>query len=464
VNIFGFDIRPQPRALVKIRRAPLSPVPQSRGGWLPLVREPFTGAWQRNQEWTTQSVLAHHAVYACITRIAQDVGKLRPMLMEQDADGIWSEVRNSAHSPVLQQPNRYQNHIQFKEWWITSKLLHGNAYALKERVGGIVRALYLLDPCKVRPLVADDGAVFYELTRDALNGQGSDTVTVPASEIVHDRINCLFHPLVGVSPIFACGVAANMGLTIQHNSNSFFANGSSPAGILSSPDVITPVRAKELSTIWEENYGGGNTGRVAVLGNGMKFEGMRMNNVDSQLLEQLEWTAETVCSTFHVPPFKVAVGAQPTYANAEIANQVYYSDCLQSHIESWELCMDEALGLRTGTTTGRMLGVGLDLDGLLRMDTASQMETLTKGVRGGVLTPNGARRKLDEKPLEGGDTIYMQHQDYPIEKVYNRTDLDAPAPSAPPPADDPPADPEADRAIDLARRIRLRSRFVRMAA
>lgn len=126
--------------------------------------------------------------------------------------------------------------------------------------------------------------------------------------------------------------------------------------------------------------------------------------------------------------------------------------------------MDEALGLRTGTTTGRMLGVGLDLDGLLRMDTASQMETLTKGVRGGVLTPNGARRKLDEKPLEGGDTIYMQHQDYPIEKVYNRTDLDAPAPSAPPPADDPPADPEADRAIDLARRIRLRSRFVRMAA
>jgi HK97 family phage portal protein len=467
VIAFGLELLRVNRGIV-IRRAPLSPVPASRGGWLPLVREPFTGAWQRNQEWTTQSVLAHHAVYACITRIAQDVGKLRPKLVEQDADGIWSETRNAAHSPVLQQPNRYQNHIQFKEWWITSKLLHGNAYALKARDGGgVVRALYLLDPCKVRPLVADDGAVFYELTRDALNGQGTDTVTVPASEIVHDRMNCLFHPLVGVSPIFACGVAANMGLTIQQNSSSFFARGSSPAGILSSPDVITKAKSEELAELWELNYGGGNSGRVAVLGNDMKFSPMRMNNVDSQLLEQLKWTAETVCSTFHVPPFKVAVGAQPTYANAEIANQVYYSDCLQSHIEAWELCMDEALGLRTGTNTGRMLGVELDLDGLLRMDTATQIKTLAEGVGGAVFTPNEARRKADLRPLAGGDTVYMQQQNFSLAALDARDKAGPPpgaAPTAPPSAENPPADPQADRALDIARRIRLRSRFVRMAA
>lgn len=36
-------------------------------------------------------------------------------------------------------------------------------------------------------------------------------LTVPASEIIHDRMNCLFHPLVGISPIFACGLAAMAG-------------------------------------------------------------------------------------------------------------------------------------------------------------------------------------------------------------------------------------------------------------
>jgi phage portal protein BeeE len=55
-------------------------------------------------EWTTDTVLAHHAVYACITRIAQDIGKLRPKLVERDDDGIWSETENAAHSPALRKP------------------------------------------------------------------------------------------------------------------------------------------------------------------------------------------------------------------------------------------------------------------------------------------------------------------------------------------------------------------------
>jgi phage portal protein BeeE len=84
-------------------------------------------------EWTTDTVLAHHAVYACITRIAQDIGKLRPKLVERDTNGIWTETENAAHSPALRRPNRHQNHIQFKESWAISKLTRGNTYVLIER-------------------------------------------------------------------------------------------------------------------------------------------------------------------------------------------------------------------------------------------------------------------------------------------------------------------------------------------
>jgi phage portal protein BeeE len=59
---------------------------------------------------------------------------------------------------VLRKPNRYQNRIKFVETWIASKLLHGNAYILKERDNrGVVVALYVLDPHRVKPLVAPDG-------------------------------------------------------------------------------------------------------------------------------------------------------------------------------------------------------------------------------------------------------------------------------------------------------------------
>jgi HK97 family phage portal protein len=427
VRLFGLEIQ---------RRAPagLQAVSSNRGSWWPVIREPSTSAWQRNQEWTTDTVLAHHAVYACITRIAQDIGKLRPKLVERDENGIWSEVENAAHSPALRRPNRFQNHIQFKEWWAASKLIRGNTYVLIERdLRGVPSAFYVLDPSRVQVLVAPDGAVFYELQTDNLAGLEQERVAVPASEIIHDRMNCLYHPLVGTSPIFACGAAANLGLQIQTNSASFFGNGSNPSGILTTTTPITPEQATQLSDQWAARFGPGAPGGVAVLGFGMQFEAMRMTAVDSQTIEQLGWTAETVCSTFHVPSWKIGVGEQPAYTKPEIANQAYYSDCLQSPIEQWELCMDEAFGFTT-TTEGRWLGVELDLDGLLRMDVAGQYDVMVKAAGGAVLTPDEARRKLDQSPLPGGHTLYRQQQEYSLEALAKRDAKDDPFGTDPAPA------------------------------
>lgn len=453
MQIFGFEIT---------RKQALSPV--HSGGWRSLLRisEPYAGAWQRNVEWSADTVLAHHAVYACVTLIAADIGKLRIKLVEQQG-GIWRETTSPAFSPVLRKPNTYQNRIQFVEWWITSKLLRGNAYALKERdQRGAVTRLHLLDPNRVQVLVSDSGDVFYRLKEDNLAGiKQEGGVVVPAREIIHDRMNCLHHPLVGTSPIFACGMAANMGLKAEEGSARFFGNNSTPSGILSSPEKIPPDKAREYSEAWEANFGAGGRGGVAVLGFGMKYEPMRMTNTDAQMIEHLKWSAETVASAFHVPPFKIGVGQMPTYQNGELLDQRYYSDCLQSLIESLELCLDEGLGL-DAPKDGKQLGVELDLEGLLRMDTASQVKTLTEGIRGGLWAPNEARGKVDAPPLEGGDTIYLQHQDYPMEKVYNRTDLDAAPPAEPAPTL-PESEGTDERSIELIARAIAAENFGRAA-
>lgn len=460
MRILGFEIVRRKQAVSQISQ--LGP-----SGWWPIIREPFAGAWQRNREKKGDTVLAHYAVYACVTLIAADMGKMRPKLVERDADGIWTEIeRQTPITRLLMKPNHYQNHIQFKEWWALSKLLRGNAYALKERdEDGNVRALYLLDPSRVSVLVSETGDVFYQLQQDNLSGVTPASVTVPASEIIHDRMNCLFHPLVGISPIFAAGLAANLGLNIQENSDNFFARQSNPSGILTAPGVISEQSARTLKERWEETYGGRNSGGVAVLGDGLQFQALRMSAVDSQLIEQLNWTAETVCSAFHVPPFKIGVGTMPTYQNGEILNQIYYQDCLQSHIEQFEAAMDEGLGLMQFGT----LGVELDLDSLLRMDTATQVRTLTEGVKGSVFTPNEARRKLELRPLEGGNTVYMQQQNFSLEALNRRDTMVTPKPIQPPtppetvPNDEAEDDDEAaERAI--AQAITLRALQLKVAA
>jgi len=390
----------------------VAPVSQSRG-WYRIL-EAFAGAWQTNVEIRYDDVLSNHADFACRTLIASDISKLRIKLVQKDENGIWSETTNPAYSPVLRKPNHFQNRIQFMESWVLSKLQRGNAVILKQRDGrGVVKALYVLDWTLVTPLVADDGSVFYQLRTDNLAGL-PESVTVPAREIIHDRFNCFYHPLVGLSPIFAGGLAATHGLAIQNDSTTFFQNGAQPGGILTAPAAISDETAKRLKEHWETNFSGKNSGKVAVLGDGLKYEAMKAKAVDSQLIEQLKWTAEVVCSTYHVPPYKIGVGSMPTYNNVQALNIEYYSQCLQVLIEAIELCLDEGLGM------GENIGTEFDVDNLLRMDTTALINAEKEAVGAGIKAPNEARKRLDLKPVAGGNSPYLQQQNYSLEALAKR--------------------------------------------
>lgn len=401
------------------REKAVNTVASSRsGGWFPIIRESFAGAWQQNVEVSASSVLVYHAVFACMTLIASDIAKLRIKLVRQTSDGIWEETESGSFSPVLRKPNPNQNRIQFLESWVLSRLSTGNTVVLKRRdARGVVIGLYVLDWNLVRPLISDSGEVFYELKADNISGIET-TVLVPAREIIHDRFNCIFHPLVGLSPIVACGLAATQGLKIQENSTRFFQNGSMPPGMLLAAGAISDETAARLKAHWEENYTGDNSKRVAVLGDGLRYEAMAMKAVDAQLIDQLRLTAEICCSVFHVPKYKVGIGDMPAYQNVQALNVEYYTQCLQSPIEAIELCLDEGLGLNAGDNKG--LGTELDVDNLLRMDSVTQMEVLGAGVGKALLAPNDGRRKLDLPPVEGGDTPYLQEQNYSLAALAKR--------------------------------------------
>lgn len=386
----------------KQKASGLSSVTEGRG-WFRIF-ESFSGAWQRNIVVDRNLVQSHHAVFACQTLLASDIAKNRIKLMQLTADEIWVETKNPAYSPVLRKPNAFQNRMQFVESWILSKLSRGNTYVLKQRdARNVVVALYVLDPSKVTPAVADNGAIFYQLQADNIAGV-RQAVMVPAREIIHDRFNCLFHPLVGLSPIFACGLAATLGLNIQQNSASLFANQSQPGGILTSPITLTADEAKEMKDAWTENFGGANKGKVAVLGGGLKYERMALTAEESQLIEQSKWTGEVVCSVYHVPPYKIGLGVLPSYNNIQALNVEYGSQGLQSLIEALELCLDEGLG------TGETLGTEVDTENLLRMDSATQMQVLKDAT--GIMKLNEQRKKLSLPPVEGGDAVYLQQQNY----------------------------------------------------
>ena len=389
-----------------------------------VVREPFAGAWQAGMGVDSRhELLAFSAVYACVDRIASDISKLGIRYVKQ-VGNIWQDASAPRFTAPLRRPNPYQNRIQFVKAWQVSKLLAGNTYVLlvRDMLRNVI-AMYVLDPTRVVPLVAPSGAVFYQVAADPLRGL-PEQVTIPASEIIHDRGICPWHPLIGVSPIVAAAAAGTMGNRIQQNSRKFFGNMSRPGGILSAPGKISDETANRLKTHWETNYGGENAGRLAVVGEGLKYETVMMTATDAQLVEQLRWAVEDVARCYHVPLYKI--GADPTgsktAANIGALEQSYYTDCLQAPIEELELCLDDGFEVPDGQ------GFDVDVRGLLRMDPAARYDAHSKAVGGGWMAPNEARAAENMAPVPGGDTPYLQQQNYSLRALAER-DKD-PAPSS----------------------------------
>ena len=75
--------------------------------WMP-------GAWQAHSAYdsSSTSVLANPTVFACLTMIQGDIGKM-PFIVQQEQSEVWTKV-DHAVLKMLRRPNKYQNQIQFR--------------------------------------------------------------------------------------------------------------------------------------------------------------------------------------------------------------------------------------------------------------------------------------------------------------------------------------------------------------
>lgn len=415
MRILGFDITRRTKA------APLSPpvlAPPARG-WT-RVLEPFTGAWQQGVEINRQHVDSFGPVFACMTLIASDIGKIPARLLRKQG-AVWQEATDPTLRALLRAPNAMQTWQAFASDWIMSLMRAGNTYALIDRdARGAPDALTVLNPESVQPLITPRGTVYYRLKADNIAGLTEDVV-VPASEILHHRINCLYHPLVGVAPLWAAGLAAQTGHNIGAHAASFFAAMARPSGILTAPGHIGDDAAARLKEAFD-GFRGSGAGAVAVAGDGLKFEPLLITSTDAQLLEVLKLSAVQVAQVFRVPPFMIGAEPAPSVANSELLMQQYYKSCLQALIEGFESTLDVGLNLAED--------VAIELDaegGLLRLDTAARFASYEVAMRSGWLAPNEVRAKENLPPVEGGDSPMIQQQNFSLAALARRDNAPAPA-------------------------------------
>ncbi|UIV22244.1 phage portal protein [Escherichia coli] len=194
------------------------------------------------------------------------------------ADGCAGDTQGNApggYCPSLSSSQRQQNRIQFFELWLNAKLRHGNTVVLKIRNPG----------GRSKNCVFWTGAglnLWWRMTARCSiaspdrNCGITEAVTVPAREVIHDRFNCFFHPLMGAAGV-CCRAGGHAGASYSGKFTSFFRNGGRPSGVIEIPGSITEENAKKLKSNWDSGYTGENAGKTAILSNGANITPRRFH-------------------------------------------------------------------------------------------------------------------------------------------------------------------------------------------
>lgn len=350
------------------------------------------------------TALSSSAVYACVQVRAQTLAGLPCGLFRRLPDGDKKEaVDHPLHRLISTSPHPELTSFEWREMMSGHIDLRGNAYAQIVRDGsGMVRRLVPLHPDRVtvrRSLEPDQQGIrplFYEITNPGYGG----VARLPASEILHLR-DFGGDGIIGYSRIRVACEAIGLAMAADEHAARMFSNGARPAGVLQHPNKMGPDGQKNFRKSWGEIYGGvSNSGKIAILEEGMTFNDIGLTNTDAQLLESRKFSRSEIASIFRVPPHKIGDLERATFSNIEYQSIEFAQDCLLPMCERWE----QRLNLTLLTDEEQKdLFFSFNLAGLLRGDLSSRYNAYKVGREGGWLSVNDIRSTEGMSRIKGGD-------------------------------------------------------------
>ena len=411
------------------------------GGWLPDGSA--ENWWQLGQD--IQPFLSRSAIVeACISAYAQTVAMLPGDHWRANNKGGRTRVTNSALARVLRYPNEYQSISDFMLNLTRSLYALGNAYALALRNDRYeIDELHLMDGRICRPMVAENGDVFYQLMGNdviarRLGGGGNMQLTVPQRDVLHVRLNTVNRyprPLVGTSPIEAVADDLGVSSAIAKQQTNFYMNEARPSAVISTDLVLDKDQVQFVRDRWNEQAQKLKQGGTPILTAGLKVQPWTIGGRDASLAEVMKMSKENVALAFRVPLQILGIGGTP-YASTELLMQSWIAMglgfCL-NHIE-------EAFGLLFVLDGQPDEYLEFNTRALLRSAEKDRIEALTKGVQGGIYSPNEARNQENLDSVKDGDEPRVQQQVVPLSAASMiSTTTSSTGPHPPPAPPQPPA-------------------------
>lgn len=368
----------------------------------------YMGGSSAGKNVNERSAMQMTAVYSCVRILAEAVAGLPLHLYRYKEDGGKERaIDNNLYHLLHDEPNKEMSSFIFRETLMTHLLLWGNAYAQIIRNGkGEVVALYPLMPNKMQVDRDENGELYYIYTRSSDETKTMEGVTVYLTprDVLHIP-GLGFDGLVGYSPIAMAKNAIGLAIATEEYGAKFFANGAAPSGVLEHPGTIKdPSRLREN---WNSTFGGSaNSGKVAVLEEGMKYTPISISPEQAQFLETRKFQIDEIARIFRVPPHMVGDLEKSSFSNIEQQSLEFVKYTLDPWVIRWEQSLSRAL---LNEDEKRKYFFKFNLEGLLRGDYESRMSGYAVARQNGWMSANDIREleNMDKIPAEDGGDLYL---------------------------------------------------------
>lgn len=368
----------------------------------------YMGGSSAGKNVNERSAMQMTAVYSCVRILAEAVAGLPLHLYRYKEDGGKERaIDNNLYHLLHDEPNKEMSSFIFRETLMTHLLLWGNAYAQIIRNGkGEVVALYPLMPNKMQVDRDENGELYYIYTRSSDEAKTMDGVTVYLTprDVLHIP-GLGFDGLVGYSPIAMAKNAIGLAIATEEYGAKFFANGAAPSGVLEHPGTIKdPSRLREN---WNSTFGGSaNSGKVAVLEEGMKYTPISISPEQAQFLETRKFQIDEIARIFRVPPHMVGDLEKSSFSNIEQQSLEFVKYTLDPWVIRWEQSLSRAL---LNEDEKRKYFFKFNLEGLLRGDYESRMSGYAVARQNGWMSANDIREleNMDKISAEDGGDLYL---------------------------------------------------------
>ena len=359
---------------------------------------------------TDRQAVGIPAFWAAVGRRAKTIASLSFEVFRETELGSEPDKRHPLYHVINKQPHPLFNSFTFRQALITHLDISGNAYAEIIRDGiGRPKRFEIHEPKTVEDIqrIEEPGrepAYFYILNENKWGKQTRRAIAV--GDMIHLK-GLSMDGYFGMNPISTHRETLGSGKAATEYENRFFNNNAHIAYAIEMPMQVSPTAKNNIDDNWKRFWTGLKNAftKPFILDNGAKLHKLSLSPQEAMLVDSKKNTAIEVSRISDVPPHMLGAGENFTFSSVEVMVNDFVMYSIRNTVKQLESEFNNKCFTPSEVRSGSHF-VRLNIDSLLRGDTATRVKKMETEVKWGVITKNEAREMMGYNKDPKGD-VYL---------------------------------------------------------